>query len=163
MSEHQKHTDFLRQCLLYDDSSKRHLLEKGINQSQRDAHCVWRAVWLMAMLTALSVTGLGYGAVLVDNFPYSTQPFIINLICALGVGSLICLVVLVGLAMIYRAKLDRQREECRQLIARLLESRLGKPATAPRQSMRENRVGKDDGVSIRINDSPERIESTAGG
>ena len=165
MSEHQKHTDFLRQCILYDESAGRQELDKGIIQIQRDTRCVWRAAWLMAMLTALAAAGLGYGAVLVDSFPYNAQPFLINTICALGVGSLICLVVLVGLGMVYRMRLDRRREECRQLVARLLESRLGKPVTTPAQDRRDNCAGDKDGRTIRAaseaNDSPLKIESAA--
>jgi len=167
MSEHQKHTEFLRECLLYDDSAGRQELNKGIIQIQRDARCVWRAVWLMAMLAALAAAGLGYGAVLVDDFPYNTQPFIINLICALGVGSLICLVALVGLGMFYRMRLDQRREECRQLVARLLESRLGKPVTTPLKGRRANRFDEENGWIVRVtnevNDSPAKIESAAQG
>jgi hypothetical protein len=167
MSEHQKHTEFLRECLLYDDSAGHQELDKGIIQIQRDARCVWRAVWLMAMLTALSVAGLGYGAVLVDGFPYNTQPFVIDIICALGMGSLICLVVLVSLGMIYRMRLDQRREECRQLVTRLLESRLGKPATTPLKGMRANRFDEKDGRTIlaanEAIDSPVKMESAAQG
>jgi hypothetical protein len=149
MSEHQKHTEFLRQCILYEDSAGRHELEKGIVQIQRDARCVWRAAWLMAILIAFVVAGLGYGEVLADNFLYDTQPFLINLICALGVGSIICLVVLVGLGLIYRMKLDQRREECRQLVAKLLESRLGKPVAPVGGSGRDNRVGEAEGRNFR--------------
>jgi hypothetical protein len=142
MSEHQKHTEFLRQCILYDESARRQELAEGISQIQRDARCVRRAVWLMAMLIALVVAGLGYEMILVDNFPYNLPQLIINLVCALGIGSLISLLVFMGLGMVYRRKLDQQREECRQLVARLLESRLGKPVTTP---LRHNRAGEGDG------------------
>jgi type VI protein secretion system component VasF len=133
MSEHQKHTEFLRQCIRYDESATRQELEEGITRVQRDARCVKRAVWLMAILTALVVAGLGYGTVLVANFPYNAPQAIVNLIYALGLGALISLVVFAGLGMGYRWKLDQRREECRQKIAKLLESRLGKPVTTPSQ------------------------------
>jgi len=138
MSEHEKHTEFLRQCLLYDESARRRELHERITRIQRDARCVRRAVWLMAMLIALMVAGLGYEMILVDNFPYNLPRLIINLVCALGLGSLISLLAFMGLGMVYRMKLDRQREECRQFVARLLESRLGKPVTAPLREMRDN-------------------------
>ena len=102
MSEHQKHTEFLRHCLRYDESIEHQELEEGITQVQRDARCVRRAVWLMAILTALVVAGLGYGTVLVANFPYNAPQFIVNLIYAVGLGSLISLLVFVGLGMGYR-------------------------------------------------------------
>jgi len=150
MSEHQKHTEFLRHCLRYGESTEHQALDKRITQIQRDERCVRRAVWLMAILTALVVAGLGYPAILVENFPYSAPQFIVNLICALGLASLICLLVFAGLGMAYRKKLDQRREECRQLVTRLLESRLGKPVTTPLRDMRDNRVGEGDGRIVRV-------------
>ena len=138
MSDHEKHTEFLRQCILYDESTRRQELHERITRIQRDARCVRRAVWLMAMLIALVVAGLGYEVILVDNFPSNLPPLIINLACALGIGSLISLLAFMGLGMVYRMKLDRHREECRQLVTRLLETRLGKPVTTPLRDMRDN-------------------------
>ncbi len=131
MSEHQKHTEFLRHCLRYGESTEHQKLEEGITQVQRDARCVRRALWLMAMVAALVVAGLGYGTVLVANFPYNAPQFIVNLIYAVGLGAMISLVVFAGLGLVYRWKLDQRREECRQKVARLLESRLGKPVATP--------------------------------
>ncbi|HEX7617731.1 MAG TPA: hypothetical protein VF480_03320 [Verrucomicrobiae bacterium] len=147
MSEHQKHTEFLRHCLRYGESTEHQELEEGITQVQRDARCVRRAVWLMAILAALVLAGLGYGTVLVDNFPHNAPQFIVNLIYALGLGALISLVVFAGLGMVYRWKLDQRREECRQRVAKLLESRLGKPVAAPLQ---DNRAGGGVGGTARV-------------
>ena len=167
MSDHEKHTEFLRQCILYDESARRQELHEGITQIQRDARCVRRATWLMAMLIALVVAGLGYEVILVDNFPYNLPQLIINLVCALGIGSLISLLAFMGLGMVYRTKLDQQREECRQLVARLLESRLGKPVTTSLRDLRDNRNGEGDGWTVRVanevNGSPVKIESAAHG
>ena len=167
MSDHEKHTEFLRQCILYDESARRQELHEGITQIQRDARCVRRAAWLMAMLIALVVAGLGYEVILVDNFPYNLPQLIINLVCALGIGSLISLLAFMGLGMVYRMKLDQQREECRQLVARLLESRLGKPVTTSLRDIRDNRNGEGDGRTVRVaneaNGSPVKIESAAQG
>ncbi len=167
MSDHEKHTEFLRQCIRYDESARRQELHEGITRIQRDARCVRRAVWLMAMLIALVVAGLGYEMILVDNFPYNLPQFIINLICGLGMGSLISLLAFMGLGLFYRMKLDQHREECRQLVARLLESRLGKPITTPLRAMRDDRNGEGDGRTLRVanegNGTPVKIESAAGG
>jgi hypothetical protein len=152
MSEHQKHTEFLRQCILYEESTGRQELAKEIIQIQRDMRCVQRAAWLMAMLTALAVAALGYGAALVENFPYHAQQSIINIICGLGVGSLISFMAFVGLGMVYRMKLDQRREECRQVVAKLLESRLGKPVTVSARDTRNNRVGEGDAPCGELND-----------
>ena len=162
MSEHQKHTEFLRHCLRYGESTEHQKLEEGITQVQRDARCVRRALWLMAIVTALVVAGLGYGTVLVANFPYNAPQFVVNLIYALGLGALISLVVFAGLGMVYRWKLDQRREECRQKVASLLESRLGKPVAT---SVRDNRAGEGDGRTVRVagevNGSMANIEPAA--
>ncbi len=133
MSDHQKHTEFLRECIRYEESARRQELMEEIVRIQRDARCVRRAVWLMTILIALVVFGLGYGMALATNFPYNIPQFIINTFCALGVGALISLLAFAGLWVVYRWKLDMRREECRQIVTRLLESRLGKTASTPLQ------------------------------
>jgi hypothetical protein len=133
MSDHQRHTEFLRHCIRYDESARRQELMEEIVRIQRDARCVSRAVWLMAILAALAVSGLGYGAVLVNNFPNNIPQFILNFFSVLAVSWLICILAFMGLGMVYRWKLDRRREECRQIVTRLLESRLGKTVVTPLQ------------------------------
>ena len=150
MSEHQKHTEFLRHCLRYGESTEHQALEKEITRIQRDRRCVQRAVWLMAILTAFAVAGLGYPVILVENFPSNVPQFTLNLVCALGVASLICLLAFVGLGMAYRRKLDQRREECRQLVTKLLASRLGKPVPTPARILRDNRAGEGDGGIVRV-------------
>ena len=102
MSDHHKQTEFLKHCLRYDESARRKELEQQIARIQRDERCVRRAVWLMAVLTALAVTGLAYPAILLANFPYSVPQSIVNGVCALGVASLISLMAFVVLSMVYR-------------------------------------------------------------
>jgi hypothetical protein len=154
MNERQKHTEFLRHCLRYGESPEHQALEEKITQIQRNERCVQRAMWLMAVLTALAVAGLGYPAILVENFPYGASQFTLNLICALGLASPICLLVFAGLGMAYRRKLDQRREECRQLVTKLLASRLGKPVATPIRDRRDNRAGEGDGRTVRVaNDS----------
>jgi CHASE1-domain containing sensor protein len=130
MSEYEKDTAFLKQCLLYVDSAERHQLEEGITRVQRDERCVRRAVWLMALLASLAMAGLCYAGFLVDspqNLAQFIKPFIMKVFCALGVGSLICLLAFMALGVVYRKELDQRREECRRLATKLLEARLGKP------------------------------------
>jgi len=131
MNDHHRQTEFLKHCLGYDESARCRELKQQITQIQRDDRCVRRMVWLMALLTALAVAGLTYPAILLANFPYSAPQSIVNLVCALGVASLISLVAFVILGMVYRKRLDQRREECRLLVTNLLESRLGNPAAAP--------------------------------
>lgn len=153
MSEHQKQTAFLRQCLLYDDTAERHKLEERITQLQHDEVCVRHAVWLMALFAALAMAGLCYAAVFLADYPLNlshlTGQLIIKVLCALGLGSLICLLAFLGLGVVYRKELDQRREECRQLATKLLESRLGKSHPRPLPAIikdRENVVNASEVV-----------------
>ena len=128
MSEHQRETAFLKQCIGYDDTAERDRLEERIAQDQRNERCVRRAVWLMALLSALAIAGLCYAAVFLEDFPENkSHSVILRIFAALGLGSLISLLAFGGLGVVYRKALDRRREECRRLATNLLESRLGKP------------------------------------
>jgi formate hydrogenlyase subunit 3/multisubunit Na+/H+ antiporter MnhD subunit len=128
MNEHQRQTAFLRQCIRYDDTPEHHKLEERITELQRDEVCVRRAIWLMVLFAALAMAGLCYAAVFLADYPLNLSQFIaqliIKILCALGVGSLICLVAFLGLGAIYRKELDQRREECRRLAIKLIESRL---------------------------------------
>ena len=64
-----KDTAFLKQCIGYDDTAERDRLEERIAQDQRNERCVRRAVWLMALLSALAIAGLCYAAVFLEDFP----------------------------------------------------------------------------------------------
>ena len=164
MSENQKETAFLRQCIRYEESAERRELEDGIIEMQRNERCVRRAAWLMVMLAALVVAGAGYGVLLVDNFPYNVPHFILNTACGLGLASLISLLAFVILGMVYRQELAQRREKCRQLVTKLMESRLGKQVPA---LLREGRVGDGnrESVSQAAGDfgSPDQIASIASG
>ncbi len=130
MNEHQKETDFLEHIILYGDADERLELEKRIAQVQRDQRCVKRAISVMAVFPLLMVAGLAYGKILEDNFPYAESPFFVKVICELGLASLICLAVFASVWAFYHRKLNRLREECRQLVRRFLMSRLGHPHIA---------------------------------
>lgn len=164
MGEHKKHTEFLKQCLRYDESGGRQKLEQEIVQLQRDEYCVQRAAWLMAVLTALALAGLAYPAILLANFPYSAPQSFVDLVYVLGVGSLISLLAFVSLGMVYRKKLDQRREECRRMVTRLLESRLGNTTATP---WRERPAGDASRGTVRVagevNASPAGFESAAQG
>jgi hypothetical protein len=141
MSEYRKEVEFLRQCIVYEESAERQKLEQEIAYIQRHARGVQRASWLMAFLTALSVAGLGCPAILLESFPYNAPRFIVNLVCALGMASLISLLLCARLGLVYRKKMDQRKEACRQMVTKLLESRLSKPLTQPLQDMPDSCVG----------------------
>jgi len=132
MNELQRQTEFLRQCLLYEESTEHQKLAEAIRLTQRNERCVRRALWMMATLATLALAGLGYLMFSVPDFPQdpsrSVIQFLARAFCVLGLGSLICIPAFIVLEMMYRKDLNARREECRLLVASLLESRLGKPA-----------------------------------
>jgi formate hydrogenlyase subunit 3/multisubunit Na+/H+ antiporter MnhD subunit len=129
MSEQRRETEFLRKCILHDDTAERHELEEKLTQAERNERCVRRAVWLMALFTAFAMAGLCYSAVFQVDYPQNmshlTRPFMSKVFCALGLGSLISFAAFLGVRTVYRQQLDQRREECRRLATRLLESRVG--------------------------------------
>ena len=139
MNEHQKQTAFLTQCIRYDDTAEHHKLEEKVTELQHNEICVRRAAWLMALFAALAMAGLCYAAVFLADYPLNlsqlTAQLVTKVLCALGVGSLICLVAFLGLGAIYRKELDQQREECRRLAIKLIESHLGKPGRTPSSAL----------------------------
>ena len=106
MSEHQRQTPFLRQCLLYDDTEERHRLEDRITKLQRDELSVRLAVWLMALLAALAMAGLGYAAVFMAEYPLNvpqlTTRFAIKALCVLGATTLFCLFGFLIIGVVFR-------------------------------------------------------------
>ncbi len=77
---------------------------------QRNARCARRAAGLMVLVTAFAGASLGYSTILVENFPYHAPPLLLNVIYAVGVGSLVSLLTFAVLGMVYRMKL-RSREK----------------------------------------------------
>jgi uncharacterized membrane protein len=168
MSDHQKQTDFLTQCLLYDDTAKSHKLADRIAQVQQDERRVQRGLRLMGVLALLAVVGLCYSAVFLAYYPQNvwgfTTNFITQVFCVLGLISTICLLVFIYLGVVYRKQLNQRREECRQLVTKVMESRMGKPVITP---LHDSRVGDGNGGAVQaaamVNGSPDKIELTARG
>jgi uncharacterized membrane protein len=168
MSDHQKQTDFLTQCLLYDDTAKSHKLADRIAQVQQDERRVQRGLRLMGLLAALAIVGLCYSAIFLAYYPQNllgfTTNFITQVFCVLGLVSTICLLVFSYLGVVYRKELDQRREECRQLVTKVMEFRMGKPVITPLQ---DSRVGDENGGAVQaaamVNGSPDKIELTARG
>jgi hypothetical protein len=128
MSEHQKDTAFLTQLISYDDTDERRMLADRIATLQRDERCVRRAIWLMMLFAALAIAGICYAAVFLFH-PMNITQFMmqvtIKVLCALALGSLICIVAFLGLGVSYRKELATRRDECRRLATKFLEARLG--------------------------------------
>jgi hypothetical protein len=133
MNDRQRQTEFLRQCLLYDDSSESHTLVERIRQLQRNERCIGRGVWLILLIGAFAFAGLAYLAIFVEDFPQDIPGFMTRFItqvfCVATLSSLICTPAFLGLGWMCRQEQAQVREECRRRAAKLLESRLGEPCT----------------------------------
>lgn len=130
MSEHQKDTEFLRRLLVYAETEEHRKLDRRIAQLQRDEHCVQRVALAALLFVLAAVAGLAYVAILEDNFPYNQSKLLVTVFCDVGLASLICLVDFVVLLVVYRRRLNRLREECRQLVKRLIDLHLGRSVAA---------------------------------
>jgi hypothetical protein len=142
MNEHQRETAFLRRLITFDDTDERHKLEQRMGEAQREERCVKRIAWLMALLGGLGLAGLGYGTLFAERFSYGESRLVWEILCILGLASLISLGGMACFLISCRLKLNGLREECRRLVTRLLESRLGKPQFS-RPKIAEGGVGQN--------------------
>jgi hypothetical protein len=131
MSEHHKHTVFLKRLIHCEETEECRQLEARLGQAEREEHVVRCAITLMAFLTGLSVAGLAYAAVLLPDFPYNKSQFVLRLFLAFGLASLICLVTFAGLWVRCRRILNQLHDECRELVNAALERGYEKLRTIP--------------------------------
>jgi hypothetical protein len=127
MSEQQRDTAFLTRILSYDDSAERRELAERIARVQGDERCVKRAACIVAVCAGLAIAGVCYAAVFLLN-PLNAMQFLdqilIRILCAVAVGSLICLISFLLLGLFYRMELARHREQCRCLALKIIEERV---------------------------------------
>src|SRR6185369_10625252 len=121
---------FLRRIIVYDDTEEHRELDRRIAQLQRDEYCVQRAALAAVLFTLAAMAGLAYVAILENNFPYNQSQLLVTVLCDVGLASFICVVGFSSLLVVYRNRLNRLREECRQLVMKLVERQLGKSRAA---------------------------------
>jgi hypothetical protein len=131
MSERQKHTEFLKHCLRYDDGSDRHGLHAKLSRIQHEMRIVKRSVGLLTLVVGLAVAGWICAPILLKESSPGTQQLVAKLLVALIAGALVSILVFTGLWLSFRRKLHRRREESRQLVTRMLASRLGEAGEPP--------------------------------
>ena len=103
-------------------------LQARIQQAQHDEKCVRFAFTFVALVGGFALAGLGYCAVLHPEFLDSTTPTLVKIFCAIGLGSLICMLVFLGCWLYYRGNSNRLYEECRQTLIETIQTRLkGQP------------------------------------
>jgi hypothetical protein len=124
MTERDRQTEFLMRLLVLADPKVESDLQARIDQAQHDEKCVRLAFTLVALIGGFAIAGLGYCAVLHPEFFDSSAPTLVKLFCAVGLGSLICMIVFLCCWLWYRHISNRLYEECRQLVIDTIQARL---------------------------------------
>lgn len=124
MSEHSKQAQFLKKLVMYDDIPTHRLLCERLAAAERNERCLLLACRLVGLIALVSMAGIGYSAVLLPEFFDNSTHVVLRFFSALSLGSALCLMVFLGLWLLYRGNTNRIHEECRRVITAMLEARL---------------------------------------
>jgi ABC-type multidrug transport system fused ATPase/permease subunit len=122
ITERERQAQFL-ETLLKDGTGEAKRLKERILQAQHDEHCIRRALILMVLVGVVSIVGLGYSAVLLPHFFDNATPLLVKVFCALGLGSLICMMIFGVCWLWYRKASNEINEACRDYIVHELKNR----------------------------------------
>jgi preprotein translocase subunit SecG len=128
--DHHTEHGFLKRLIVHDASEASRQLQNGLVQAERDERCLRRAMILMAGLFVLSLTGLGYCAILLPDIFRNPGHLVMRGLGYLGLGSLISQGVFLGYLLWHRIAVSRLRRECRRRVLARAQSQL-KPSAAP--------------------------------
>jgi hypothetical protein len=118
----------LRSLMHYDTTEERHEHEAKLERAEQSERCVRRAMFLMAVLAGLALAGLGYSAILLEDFPQNQSQLVLRVFCAIGLAAVVSFLTFVAFWRIARGTLNDERDGCRRLVTKIVESRLGKPS-----------------------------------
>src|SRR5437762_5913841 len=133
MSERQKQNEFVRDLIRSHESDDCRELQLRLARAEQNERCVGAALRLVLLLGLLSISGLGYSAVLAPEFFASTTPVAVQIFGALLLTSGICLAAFIALSLWYRGVSNDIYHECREFIRSHHKSRgsMPPPATVP--------------------------------
>jgi len=118
MSDCNEETTFLRRIPFYDASSESKRVEESIARAHRDCVCVRKAAEFAAVIVVVA-------SVLTQAEFFQSKPNVrLWALCVVGLAALICLLTFLCVLVAYRVKLNRLRDECRNLVRNLVETRL---------------------------------------
>ena len=120
MTERERQTQFLN-TLLKDETEQSKRLKGRILEAQHNEYCIRRALILMVLVGIFSIVGLGYSAVLLPQFFDNATPLLVKIFCALGLGSLICMLIFGTCWLWYRKASNEINEDCRHHIMKELK------------------------------------------
>jgi uncharacterized membrane protein len=139
MREHQQQTEFLKRCLLYGPTVENQKLAERITEIQKNERRVQHALKVAGGFAIVAAAGLGYSAIFLTYYPENALGFATHLVaqifCVMGLVSILCLLIFIYLGSVHRGELDKHREECRETVTKIMESRLGnRVALAPKDN-----------------------------
>lgn len=121
MSEHDKHTAFLRTLIHYKDPGSCQDLQRRLKEAQLNERSVKRAVIAVCLLGLLSGSGICYSAVLLPEFFENGPHLVTKIFYTTGLGSGICLTAFLSFWAHHRRILRLLHEECRRFIVGTLQ------------------------------------------
>ena len=71
----------------------------------------------MIIIAVVAVVGLGYSAVLMPEFFDNATPLLVKLFCALGLGSVLCMIIFGYCWLHYRRRSNEVNEDCRAYLS----------------------------------------------
>lgn len=132
MTEREKQTTFLKKLLRQRICEYAKLLEDRIIEAEQNEKCVSKAMRLVVLLGVVSMTGLCYEAVFVDDFFTNPGHLLTRLFGYLFFASAVCTLGFVVYWLWYRALSNRLYEECRRLVMSEPETHSGRAQPADR-------------------------------
>jgi hypothetical protein len=122
MSERQKTAAFFQELILHSDSAELHQLQEQLARAEREQRCLVTAIRLMLVMAMLSLSGLGFAAVLVEGF--DSHHLVVQLFSALVLSSFICLLSFAVYSFWHRRSILRVHADCRRHILTMVNTRI---------------------------------------
>lgn len=128
MTAHKKNSGFPKALLLHLDREECRQVLARLGKAECEVNCTRHAVFLVVVLLMVSVVGLGYCAILLPEVFHNRTHLLMRNLSALGLGSLISLVLFLGYLRWHRTVVTRLHEECQRLVLALAQTQLKVPA-----------------------------------
>jgi hypothetical protein len=125
MSEHQRHTAFLKRLVSFGDTQDCMELVERIQNAERDERSVRRKMSGLLLLVLLAGIGMGYMKLFVPDHLIYTWHVLVRVFSVLALGSVIGLFFFGACWCWCRKVLNGLRDEARRLVQPILEAKLG--------------------------------------
>jgi hypothetical protein len=133
-TERERQNEFLK-SLLDNETDETRRLRKRLEQAAQNEHSICRALVLMIVIAVFAVLGLGYSAVLMPEFFDNATPLLVKLFCALGLGSVLCMIIFGCCWLQYRKRTNEVNEDCRAFLSDYVKEREVKVDFQPSMSL----------------------------